>query len=224
MSTVLEREMYTEAGAARLLRVPPATLHYWLEGGERRGKTYQPIIREAPTGSRRVTWAEFIEAGLLREYRRDHSVPMQELRAFINILRDRLGVPYPLAHARPYSSGRELLWQAQQDTNLAPDFALVAEVRNQYLLLPAAAAFVQRVTWEDDVAARWRPDAYPDSPVVIDPGIDYGSPTVHGVKTETLAELVESGEDEEYLADMYGLSVADVRSALAYEWATKKAA
>jgi hypothetical protein len=61
---VLEREMYTEAEAARLLRVPQSTLHYWLEGGQRRGKTYCPVIRIEPNGSRAVSWAEFVEAGL----------------------------------------------------------------------------------------------------------------------------------------------------------------
>jgi hypothetical protein len=30
--TILEREMYTETAAARLLRVAPSTLHWWLEG------------------------------------------------------------------------------------------------------------------------------------------------------------------------------------------------
>ena len=47
--------MYTEAGAARLLRVAPATLHYWLEGRPRGTKTYKPVIRTEPTGSNRVT-------------------------------------------------------------------------------------------------------------------------------------------------------------------------
>ena len=64
---VLDREMYTEAAAARLLRVAPArcTTGLKVAGGAR--KTYQPVIREVATGSRRVTWAEFVEAGLLRE-------------------------------------------------------------------------------------------------------------------------------------------------------------
>jgi hypothetical protein len=31
--TVLDRELYDEALAARPLRVPPSTLHWWLEGG-----------------------------------------------------------------------------------------------------------------------------------------------------------------------------------------------
>lgn len=37
--------MYSEAEAARLLRVAPSTLHYWLEGSTRRGTSYLPIFR-----------------------------------------------------------------------------------------------------------------------------------------------------------------------------------
>ena len=144
---VLEREMYSEAGAARLLGLPQRTLDYWLEGGERRGKSYRPVIRSEPKGSgASVTWAEFIEAGLLREYRRIHRVPMTELRYFIEMIRDRFGVPYPLADRQPFVSGRELVLQAQDEAGLDPEFCLVATVRGQLLLTPAADSFVQRVT------------------------------------------------------------------------------
>jgi hypothetical protein len=50
--TVLDREMFTEAEAARLLRVSQNTLNYWLEGGEYRGRRYRPVIREQARGSR----------------------------------------------------------------------------------------------------------------------------------------------------------------------------
>ncbi|MFD2419365.1 MerR family transcriptional regulator [Amycolatopsis pigmentata] len=56
--TVLDQEMYTEAEAARLLAVSPSTLNYWLEGGERRGKLYEPIVRET-----NVLW-EQVDAGV----------------------------------------------------------------------------------------------------------------------------------------------------------------
>ena len=100
--SVLDREMYSEAEAARLLGVAQSTLNYWLEGGVRRGKSYRPIIRTEPTGSRNpVTWAEFVEAGLLRSYRRDLGVRMAQLREFIDLLRTDFDVPYPLADRRP---------------------------------------------------------------------------------------------------------------------------
>jgi predicted transcriptional regulator len=35
---VLEREMFSEAEVARLLRLSQSTLNYWLEGGTRRAR------------------------------------------------------------------------------------------------------------------------------------------------------------------------------------------
>ena len=216
-TTVLDREMYSEAEAARLLRLAPGTLHYWLEGGTRRGRTYSPIIREASTGSRIVTWAEFVEAGMLRQYRRDHQVPMVELRAFIDSLRQRLGVPYPLAHAKPYVSGKDLVMESQVETQLGADYALVAEVSNQYVLSAAASDFFGRVTWAGNDPASWRPDDRPDSPVVIDPEVRFGKPSVGGISTSVLWEQFEGGETNEDLASTYGLSPEQVQWALGYE-------
>jgi len=43
-ATVLDREMFAEAEAeaeaARLLGLPQGALHYWLEGGDQRGKVH----------------------------------------------------------------------------------------------------------------------------------------------------------------------------------------
>jgi uncharacterized protein (DUF433 family) len=217
MTTVLDREMYTEAGAARLLRVALATLHYWLEGGTRRNKTYKPVIREEASGSRTVTWAEFVEAGLLRQYRRQHNVPMLELRSFIDRLRERMGVPYPLAHYMPYVGDRRLIFEAQSEAKLGAEVALVAEVSGQYILTSPSQEFFERVTWDGDIAARWRPDANTDSPVIIDPDIRSGRPSVGGISTEILWEQANAGQDARDLVDTYGLTLAEVRWALAYE-------
>ena len=220
---VLEREMFTEAEAARLLRVPQRTLNYWLEGGVWRGRTYSPVIRVEPRGGHApVTWAEFVEAGLLREYRRKH-VPMHELRAFIDRVRRNYGIPYPLADQRPYVSGRELLAKAQDDAGLDAGLCLVALVRGQYVLTPAADAFYQRVTWEGDTAAAWRPHDDPQSPVLIQPGIRAGRPAVKGISTEVLWEQERAGEAVSDIADDFGLTEEDVVWAIAYETSARAA-
>ena len=91
-----------------------------------------PLPRQV--GARPVTWAEFVEAGLLRAYRRH--VPMAELRAFIDRLRSEYGVPYPLADRRPFVADKQLLHDAQEAANLDAEFCLVAEVRGQLVLTP----------------------------------------------------------------------------------------
>jgi uncharacterized protein (DUF433 family) len=220
--SVLDREMYSEAEAARLLRIPPSTLHYWLEGGVRRGRTYKPVLRTEPLGNRpAVTWAEFIEAGLLREYRRTHQVPMAELRAFIDLLRAQFGVPYPLAHHRPYIADRRLLLEAQDTVGLGADFCSVAS--GQLILTPPSQSFVERVTWSDDIAAGWRPHDDPHSPVRMTPDVRFGRPAVHGISTEVLWEHAEAGEDVDEMAEAIDLSPSDVRWALAYETSLRAA-
>lgn len=215
--TVLEREMYTEAAAARLLGVAQSTLNYWLEGGERRGKIYKPVIRVEPRGSRAaVTWGEFVEAGLLREYRR-RSVPMLELRTFIDMIRDEYGIPYPLADQRPYVGGKSLLVEAQAEAGLKADFALIAAVGSQLVLTPTAQAFYERVTWDGDTAAAWRPHDDRLSPVRMNPRIRFGLPAVGGIRTEILREHSDSGETDEDIAAEFDLPVDSVRWALAYE-------
>lgn len=221
--SVLEKEMYSEAEAARYLRVPQSTLHYWLEGGERRGKLYRPVIRPEPRGGRAaVTWAEFIEAGLLASYRRG-GIPMAELRAFIDLLRERYGVPYPLADRRPYMAGRQLVLEAQQQSELDPEYWLVTAVGDQYLLLPPSDAFLQRVTWDGDIAAGWRPHDEPDSTVCMQPTLRFGKPAVSGISTEVIWEHADAGEDEDEIAESFDLDLSDVRWALSYETARRAA-
>lgn len=220
--SVLDREMYSEAEAARLLRVPQQTLNYWLEGKVYRGHTYQPVIRPEPIGSRTVTWAEFVEAGLLSKYRQ-RNVTLEEVRRFIAVLRDKTGVPYPLAHQRPWAMNGRLLVEAQEASELPPEFWLYAPTDGQLLLaLTPAQEFLDRVKFEHDEAVMWRPKGAA-SPVVIDPDSRFGRPSVNGISTYVLKEYADDGYGYDEIADEFGLSVRDVELAIAYELESKSA-
>jgi uncharacterized protein (DUF433 family) len=220
--TILDREMYTEAAAARLLRVAPSTLYWWLEG---RLPRYRPVIRPEPTGSRTVTWAEFVEAGLLRSYRRDHDVPLKELRDFIDKLRDKFQVPYPLADRRPYvGPGRKLLIDLQDRSDLDPDFCLVAVANGQAVLTAPGEEFFERVTWSGNEPAAWRPHDDPASPVRINPLVRFGQPAVGGVSTQAIAGELDAGATVEEVAEDFGLDAEAVRWAHSYELAQQAVA
>lgn len=224
--TVLDQELYSESEAARLLRVPPSTLNYWLEGGSRRGRVYEPIIREqAKGGHPPVTWSEFIECGWLRQYRRVNGVPMAELRAFITRMRESYQVPFPLAHFKPFANQRQLvlLREVQSEVGLDPDFCLVAEVSGQLVLTAAADSFVHRVDWADDEPVAWRPHDDPESPVRLLPDVRFGRPSIRGISTEVLWEQVESGIGVDEVAEDYGLTANDIRWAVSYETAARAA-
>jgi uncharacterized protein (DUF433 family) len=225
-TTMLDVVMFSESVAARLLRVPPTTLHRWLNGDRRRGVEYPPVIRVAPTDRRDVTWGEFVEAGLLAQYRYTHKVPLRELRTCVDRLRERFHTAYPLASKRPYvGEGRRLLLEIQEETHLDPDFCLVAVANDQPVLLPAADYFVSRVEFDEHqlVAVGWRPSHDPDSPVRMRPDVRFGLPAIGGIRTEVLWEHAVAGDEAEQIADEFNLEVADVEWALAYERVGRRA-
>lgn len=215
---VLHRPMFAEAEAARLLRVPQSTLHWWLDGATVGGRTYPPVIRTESTGSREVTWGEFVEAGLLRQYRRELDVSLAELRAFIEEMRQRFDDPYPLATRRPFvGEGPRLLQEAQETSNLDGSLRLVTYIGGQLVWLPPADSFIRRVEWKGEIASAWRPHDDPSSPVRMNPEMRFGRPAVRGVSTAVLWEQVASGADFGEVADLFDLSTADVEWAWAYE-------
>ena len=213
---VLHRELYTIGEAARLLRVPPSTLRWWLEGRDE----YPPVIRQEPTGSGTVSWGEFVEAGFLREYRKARS--LQRLRPVIDKLRESFNVPYPLAHLKPFvGPGLQLTLEAQHSAELPEDLVIVYEVMTGQLVLAHPAwEFFRRVDFAESGtqwAERIHP-AGPGSPVVIDPGFSFGAPTIRGIKTGAIAELVEAGELPEAVAGDFSLDLSEVKAAVSYEW------
>jgi len=122
--TTLERPVYGMGQAARLLGLRTDGLRRWIDGYERRGVSYEPVIREEHTGDELVTWGEFVEAGYLREYRAKR-VSLQYLRPVIAQLRAALGARYPLATLRPYTSGKQLALEVQNDVDLDPALHIV---------------------------------------------------------------------------------------------------
>jgi len=204
---VLNRRIYSLAGAAKILGVHSSTLRRWLDGETRGTKSYAPIIRTETTGDDSVTWAEFVEAGWLCQYRRKHGVALGELRGFIDRLRHEHGTPFPLAHHKPWiGSDQHLLLEAQQLSGLPGELWLVAPASGQLLLTPPAQSFLERVEWEDGVAAAWRPHDDPQSPVRCRPDYSSGRPSIQGISTSVIAEHCEGGEDEADVAEQFGLS------------------
>jgi uncharacterized protein (DUF433 family) len=224
----LERSLYSIAGAARLLQIHSPKLRRWLEGYARRSVRYPPVIRPEVTGSEEVTWGEFVEASLLREYR--VKVPLQRLRPVIDVLREEFGVKYPLAHFRPLvdESARELVFEAQKLTKLESDLFLVRSTEIiggqgwQLQWAAPVAAFLRKIEHDPQgVITRYRPV---ESSVIIDPAVEFGIPQIHGVRTETLAEAYATGATVEGLAEEWGLSQNEIDAALRWEFLIGRAA
>jgi uncharacterized protein (DUF433 family) len=214
--SLLDRAIYSYADVDRLVGLHSGTARRWLEGYQRTGRFYDPVLRPEPTGGDAVTWGEMVEARLLAEFR-NRAVPVQRLRPAIVRLRKEFG-PYPLAHARPLLDveGRELVRVVQEQVGLERSLQLVVVRNGQLVLADTAERFRSAVEYDGDVAGRLKPDVRtPD--VVMDPRRAFGQPAVRNVRTESLAEDYRAGTSREELADLYDLTAEQVDEAIRFE-------
>jgi uncharacterized protein (DUF433 family) len=214
--SLLDRAIYSYPDVDRLVGLHAGTARRWLEGYERGGRFYDPVLRAEPTGTDVVTWGEMVEARLLAEFR-SRDVPVQRLRPAILRLRNEFG-RYPLAHARPFLDveGRELVRIVQEQVGLERSLQLVVVRNGQLVLAESAERFSSAVEYVGDIVGRLKPEVRtPD--VVMDPRRSFGQPSVRNVRTESLAEDFRAGTTREDLADLYDLSPVQVDEAIRFE-------
>lgn len=230
--SMLDREVYLYAEVDRLVGLNGGTARRWINGYRRAGRSYDPILRAASRQTEWVTWGEFVETRILAEYR-EQDVPTPRLRAAVDSLRQLFRVRYPLAYLRPYLTvqDRDLTIPAEvADIDVqalrrpaagADEPRMVVRTR-QMLLGPASRSVIDHATLAEDeegekfVAELALDLDFPD--IVTSPGRFSGQPTFVGrrVAVATIAGMALGGDQPEDLAADYGLSLAQVRAAIAY--------
>lgn len=218
MSSLLARPTYSLSEAARLLRISPSKLRWWLEGTVRGSKQYPPVLRSEPTGDSQVSWGEFIEAAYLREYRRH--VPLQRLRPLREALSREFKTAYPFAVSRPLVAHRELVSEMQHELQIPEELWMVVG-SGQLMLSEAAATFCRRVEFDAATEEAMRYIVMEaQEPVYVNPRFSFGIPTVRRVRTEVIAELYLSGEPRSAIMDIYsghGVTEVDIDTAVDFE-------
>lgn len=220
VTSMLDREIYLYAEVDRLIGRSGGTARRWINGYERSGTAYPPILRVTPRDTEWATWGEFVEARILAEYR-DDNIPTARLRGAIEGLRRLYDIDYPLAHLRPYLAVHERdLTISGEEVGLSEAEMIVRT--GQRLLFGSGRDLILHASLAQDergekVVSELRPD--PDfSEIVISPDRYSGQPTFVGrrVSVATIAGMANAGERPEDLAADYGLSLAQVQSAVAY--------
>lgn len=218
------RPVYGFGQVDYILGVKSGTSERWIDGYQRGGKTYPPVIRPEATGAQVVTWGEFVEARLLAEYR-GAGVPIVKMRPAVEKLREELNTLYPLASAKTWLAveGRELVRKVQDQVGL--DRRLLIVVRNDQQMLDWSAPaqeFADSLDWSKGRSRtgrhvmRVRPDPAIRE-VVVDPLQRFGEPSTDGVPTEIIRELYVAGDPIEMIAELYDLAPRVVQAALRYE-------
>jgi len=213
---------YTLAEAARYLRLPTATLRSWVLGRhyptvEGSGK-FAPLIHPASRQPPLLSFANLIEAHVLRSLRTEHGVPVKALRSALAYAEKSLGIerlllrPELRAHA-----GKVFLDRYGELIELSAS--------GQLAMRRLFDEHLKRIEWD---ASRFPVRLYPfvsaaapseERQIVIDPRIAFGRPVVasKAITTLAIAERIDAGETVEDVAADYDLGRSEIEQAILYE-------
>ncbi len=216
VTSLLDREVYVMSQVDRLLDLGTGTARRWIDGYERRGRRYEPLVRAETTGSDVVTWGEFVETRLIAEYR-SRGVAVVRMRPAIMALRREFETDYPLATARPFlnEDGRDLVLRVQDETVLSPSLRFVVRTNQGVMLSMEVQRFQQDAEYEEtDEVRRIRLFGAPN--VVLDPEYGFGEPTVRGrrLRVSAIAEAIAAGEARDDIKATWDISDEVVDDAL----------
>jgi uncharacterized protein (DUF433 family) len=207
--------------AARYLKMPSATLRSWTVGRsyprEGRKAFFEPLIVLADVEEKHLSFANLVEAHVLKSLRTEHGIPVHSVRTAIRYAEKELGVTRLLLSRKLRTHGRELfVTEYGKLINLSRS--------GQYALDRMLEAHLLRVDWKMDVPLRLYPFLSPNETdgrktIAIDPGISFGRPILvsKGITTAIIAQRVDAGETVEDLAKDYKLSSEEIDAAIVYE-------
>jgi uncharacterized protein (DUF433 family) len=213
---------YSIPEAAHYLSIPRATLRAWVLGMRYRTKEgkvvrFRSVIDLPLRGRPLLSFFNLVEAHVLRGLRTQHAVRLPKIRRALDYVKKEMGWPRPLIQQEFKTDGVSLFVE-----RLGGQIVDVAE-RGQ-LVIRDVMAHLERVEWEQKVAARLYPftrlDAA-DAPrsVVIDPRFSFGRPMLieSRVTTAVVAERYKAGESIESLAEDYGCTPLEIQEGVRCE-------
>jgi uncharacterized protein (DUF433 family) len=212
---------YSVTDAARYLRVPLGTLKTWLQGRSyttKQGKRQSlPIIQRPNPDLPQLSFANLVEAHVLRVLRETHQIRLDKVRVALDYLSTQLKNDHPLIQKTFKTDGIDLFIDSMDKlVNVSRSGQLVMRETITHLLT--------RIEWDDrGIAARFFPFIQPegdDSKILyIDPRIAYGRPVIagKGVPTAAIAEMYEAGDEIDDIANEYDCSSLEVIAAIRFE-------
>jgi uncharacterized protein (DUF433 family) len=198
------------ADAARFLALKRQTFHRWAKGYERG----EPLIHcvAAPPRVANISFIALVEAYVL-EALRDAGVQIRRIRPALEALQREFGREYVLTAPNLATDGIDVLW----DFSKSEEGAGLIEARSgQNVMREIVEDYIQYISWDKSAIPfqlelrQWSP-----AKVVVDLHHSFGQPRfgVAGPRVADVAAMLKAGEPGEVVADEFGISRDEVRTA-----------
>jgi uncharacterized protein (DUF433 family) len=228
--------VYTLPDAARLVGTDAPKLRRWLYGYgyKKAGKDHQyrstplwtPQYGPEEFGERVIGFKDLMEARIVREFVR-RGVPLIVVRGCLDEARKMFGGDYPLTRQRFLTDGETIFHEVLDSQDLGDEPALVDLRKRQHVFRSIIKdSLYEGIEYDGDAARRWFPEGR-NHPVVVDPQIQFGHPTIDqsGVPTAALyAAWLAEGKKRATVAKLFEVDPRQVDAAVKFEEKLRKAA
>jgi uncharacterized protein (DUF433 family) len=199
---------YQIGEAARYARISTQTVVAWHKVDQRR------VLSEKEDGQR-LSYLQLIELAVVAGFRKAR-IPLPEIRAAREYVKRNLKSEHPFAEYQFKRYGKSLFTEFEEDKTGRKKL-LKANQAGQLAWKEIVGPLLKEFEYEPEgVAIRWHV-AGPSSPIIIDPRLSFGTPTVNGVPTWIVRGRFDAGESDRVIADDFGIDLPAVREALKFE-------
>ena len=161
----------------------------------------------------RLSYLQLIELAVVAAFRKA-KVPIPAIRAARIYLTLKMSSRHPFAEFQFKRYGKSLF--TESEVRGRKELLKVTEA-GQLAWQEIIGPVLQEFEYEHEgLAIRWHV-AGPSSPIIIDPRLSFGAPTVKGVPTWILKGRFDAGENDSMIAEDFGIDVSSVREALKFE-------
>lgn len=163
-----------------------------------------------------LSYLQLIEVAVVASFRKA-GLTLATIRTMRDYVSRELGSKHPFAEHEFAKSGDDLLLKYGNWDGAPEDKTWLSAKRGGQLEWDAIIAqAIKSFEYERNIAIRWHV-AGDQSPVIIDPRIAFGAPSVAGLPTAVFKERWLSGEPINDTAEDYDVTVAQIRNALQFE-------
>lgn len=166
--------IYTIAEAAHLARVAPITVRRWLYGYQTDKRDVLPMLGEQEKKPL-VSFLELVEILVASGFRKSN-LPPDRIRMAHDFVQHEWGIKHPFASLKLEPLGGHILHRFDKEK---PGVSLATlDTKLQQWTLPGfVIETIKQLDYELELAARWYPIGK-DVPIVVDPRISAGLPTI----------------------------------------------
>lgn len=203
---------YRIGEAARYARTSPQTVANWHKV---RGTRPLTLTKREPRSE--ISYLQLIEVGVVAAMR-DAGITLAKIREAREYIANEFQSEHPFAEYRFKTDGKQLFIEYDQITGTKDsDKLLAVNKRGQLAWTEILRQRLKEFEYEGDhIVIRWKV-AGAASPVVVDPRISFGTPSVKGIATWLIKERWIVGESIDDIATDFDITGKLIVSALKFE-------